>query len=390
MRSVLMVTGAYHPEISSGGEQCRTIARLLRGRADVEVLTTSVDPALPRHDRVDGVAVTRIRVDVRSAISKARAFRRMSIDLVRLVRRCDIVHIHGYSTKNVLVTIIAKLFRKPVVMSLHTAGFDEPAAIERQGSLALWAFLSADLYLCVSRGLVDTYLAAGLPAEKIRLVPNGIDVNRFQPASGAEQAVERQQLGLPPDRPVIVCVGFFSADKQPRVLFDAWLSLPPRDPAPTLLFVGATKSPYFEIDGRIADHMQADAVRVGLSDRLRFAGVTHEVAKYLRAADIYVLPSKREGLPVALLEAMACGLPCIASRLPGSTDAVIEHDVNGLLTPPGDVASLAASLSRLLADPALGQRLGAAARATILHRYSSADIADRWLEAYDLIPSSPR
>src|SRR5688500_2902545 len=234
-----MVTGAYYPEISSGGVQCRSMAQQLRGRADVRVLTTAVDPALPRHDRIDDVPVTRIRVDVRSELSKIRAFRRMVIDLIRLVRWSDVVHLHGYSTKNVIVTMIAKAWRKPVVMSLHTAGFDEPAVIERQGSLAYWAFLSADRYLSVSHGLVETYLAAGLPPEKISLVPNGIDLDRFRPATSAERGMLRQQLGLPADLPIIVCVGFFSADKQPRVLFDAWLSIVRSGAAPpALVFVG--------------------------------------------------------------------------------------------------------------------------------------------------------
>ncbi len=384
---VLMVTGAYYPEISSGGEQCRNMARQLRGRADVQVLTTSVDPSLPRHDRIDDVPVTRIRVNVRSEISRLRALRRMVIDLVRLVSHTDVVHIHGYSTKNVLVTIVAKTFRKPVVMSLHTAGFDEPAAIEEQGSLALWAFLSADLYLSVSRGLVDTYLAAGMPPDKIRLVPNGIDLHRFRPASAAEQGSLRGQLGLPLDTPIVVFVGFFSADKQPRVLFDAWLSML-RDGAfrPALVFVGATQSAYFEVDDSIAAGMQADAAAAGVSHLLRFAGVTHDVPSYLRAADVFVLPSRREGLPVALLEAMACGLPSVASRLPGATDVVIEHGVNGLLVTPGDVPELAAAVTMLLGDRPRRERLGGAARATIADKYSTATVADRWLEAYQLTP----
>ena len=388
---VLMVTGAYHPEISSGGEQCRNIARQLSGRAEVNVLTTSVDASLPRHDRVDDVPVTRIRVDVRSEVSRLRALRRMVIDLIRLVRRSDIVHIHGYSTKNVLVTIVAKAFRKPLVMSLHTAGYDEPAAIEQQGSLALWAFLSADLYLSVSRGLVDTYLAAGLPEEKIRLVPNGIDIDRFQPATAAEQQALRGELGLPADTPIIVFVGFFSADKQPRVLFDAWRSVL-RDGAgqPALVFVGATRSAYFEVDDTIAPAMLRDAEADDVADLLQFAGVTHDVPSYLRAADVFVLPSKREGLPVALLEAMSCGLPCIASRLPGSTDAIIEDGVNGVLITPGHPGELAAALAALLTDRDRRLRLGAAARATIAREYSSATVADRWLEAYDLIPALAR
>jgi glycosyltransferase involved in cell wall biosynthesis len=391
MMRVLMVTGAYHPEISSGGVQCRNVARALAGRAEVEVLTTSVDPSLPRHDQVDGVPVTRIRIDVRSGLSKVRAFRRMVLDLVRLVAATDVVHLHGYSTKNVIVTIIAKAFRKRIVMSLHTSGFDEPEAIERQGSLAWWAFLSADLYLSVSSGLVESYLSAGLPPEKILEVPNGIDIERFSPAGFAERQQLRTRLALPAGAPVIVFVGFFSADKQPRVLFDAWRSLAAGSgPPPTLLFVGATASPYFEVNDTIAVEMRAEAERLGLADRLHFTGLTHEVESYLRASDLFVLPSRREGLPVALLEAMACGLPCIASRLRGSTETIIEDEVNGLMTPPGDAAALARAIARVLPDPELQRRLGAAARATITNRYSSATIADRWLEAYDLIPTLAR
>ena len=387
---VLMVTGAYHPEISSGGEQCRNIAQQLRGRAEVHVLTTSVDPSLPRYDRVDDVPVTRIRVDVRSEVSKLRALRRMAIDLIRLVRHCDIVHIHGYSTKNVLVTIVAKAFRKPLVMSLHTAGYDEPAAIERQGSLALWAFLSADLYLSVSRSLVHTYLATGLPEQKIRLVPNGIDIDRFRPATAAEQQALRAELGLPAETPIIVFVGFFSADKQPRVLFDAWLSLLAGGGEAALVFVGATRSAYFEVDDSIAPAMRREATARGVSDLLCFTGVTHDVPSYLRAGDVFVLPSKREGLPVALLEAMACGLACIASRLPGSTDDIIDDDVNGLLTTPGDAGELARAIAAILADPIRLRDLGGAARATVVDRYSSASIADHWLQAYTSVPGRNR
>jgi glycosyltransferase involved in cell wall biosynthesis len=383
---VLMITGAYYPEISSGGEQCRKMAEHLRGRAHVQVLTTSVDPALPRHDEVDGIPVTRIRVDVRSEWSRLRALRRMAVDLFRLVRACDIVHLHGFSTKNVLVTVIAKMVRKPIVMSLHTAGYDEPAEIATHGSLAHWSFLSADQYLSVSPGLVDTFLAAGMPRDRIHLVPNGIDIHRFRPATAAERRVLRESLDLAADRPVIVFVGFFSHDKQPRTLFDAWLRLQHAGRIDaTLLFVGATESAYFEVDGAIAPAMRSDAISAGIADRLRFAGVTRDVPAHLRAADIFVLPSRREGLPVALLEAMSCGLACVASRLPGSTDTIIEHDVNGLLTPTGDVDALTAAIDRLLHDPGCRDRLGAAARSTIVDHFASSAIADRWLDAYQSV-----
>jgi len=391
-RHVLMVTGAYYPEISSGGEQCRSIARHLRGRADVDILATSIDPSLPRRDKIDGVPVTRIPVNVRSTVSRVRALRRLVVDLFRLLRRNDIVHLHGYSAKNVVVTMAAKALGKPIVMTLHTAGHDEPDAIDRHGSLARWAFRSATRYTSVSPALVDAFLAAGMPPEQIVLVPNGIDIDRFTPAETTEREALRASLGLGVDRPVIAFVGFFSKDKQPRVLFDAWLRLQATGRLDaTLLFVGATTSTYFEVDNTIAPAMQADAAASHVADRLHFAGITRDVPAYLRAADIFVLPSRREGLPVALLEAMACGLPCVASRLPGSTDAIIEHGVNGLLTPPGDAPAIADAIERLLKDPAERRRLGAAARATIVQRYSSGYVADCWLEAYQSVdPLSER
>jgi glycosyltransferase involved in cell wall biosynthesis len=157
-----------------------------------------------------------------------------------------------------------------------------------------------------------------------------------------------------------------------------------------LVFVGATQSAYFEVDDSIAPAMQRDAEAGGVATLLRFAGVTHDVSSYLRAADVFVLPSKREGLPVALLEAMSCGLACIASRLPGSTDAIIDDGVNGVLCEPGNVKELAGALAALLPDRERRARLGDAARATIAAKYSSATVADRWLEAYDLTPAVAR
>jgi glycosyltransferase involved in cell wall biosynthesis len=381
--NVLMVTGAYHPEISSSGLQCQAVARMVRDAASIEVLTTATDPSLSMRDLVEGVRVRRVHVDVTSRLSKIRATAVIAMRLVRSLPRVDLVHIHGFSTKNVLVTAAAKMFRRPIVMSLHTAGHDEPETVRAQGPVAWWTYSSADLYLSVSPALVDTYLAAGLPGDRIRLVTNGIDVDRFSPASPAERCELRRRLGLPTDQPIVLFVGFFSREKQPHVLLEAWLALHrDRALASTLVFVGATRSKYFEVDADLESDMRAAARARGVEDRLVFAGQTLDVQDYFRAADVFVLPSSREGLPVALLEAMACGLPCIASRLPGSTDVVIEDGVNGLLVPPGDSASLAHALAAVLGDTERASGLGRAARATVEARFASGRVADAWLEAY--------
>jgi glycosyltransferase involved in cell wall biosynthesis len=379
---VLMVTGAYYPEISSGGLQAQIMAAALGDAAVVQVLTTALDLTTPTRSELDGVVVTRIHL--RSAAgSKLPALFSILPAMIRLVAWCDVVHVHGVSAKNIPLNVLARFVGKPVVLSLHTMGADEPAIVRRSGWAAWWAFRSCARYLSVSEGLLRSYLAAGLPADRIEQVANGIDINRFAPASVAEKRRLRRSLGLDPDRPLVVFVGFFSHDKQPRVLFDAWLRL--RDSHSidaSLVFVGTTDASHFEVDDRLAPAMRSEAEARSLGDRLTFAGSVHHVQDYLRAADVFVLPSRREGMPVALLEAMSCGLPCIASRLPGATDTMIDDGVSGLLVPTGDVDAFADALRGVLSDPERASRIGAAARAFVTAHFSASRIAAQWLANY--------
>src|SRR5262249_29435132 len=211
--SVLLVSGAYYPEISAAGLQCQNVARVLRGRVRMSVLVTAVDPSLPSSDVVEGVPVTRLRLDVRSRASKASASIRMMGKLAAALPGVDLVHLHGFSQKNVPVAVMAKLLGKPSVLTLHTAGQDEPQAADARGSLAGWAFRSAALILPVSPNLVRRCEDAGIPPSQIRLAPNGIDLERFRPPTSAERVELRHEFGWKDDEQVIVFVGFFSRDK---------------------------------------------------------------------------------------------------------------------------------------------------------------------------------
>lgn len=378
-----MVTGAYYPEISSGGLQTRLMAAAMRGEAVVRVLTTALDMSTPRHSTIDDVDVTRIHLRAINAGSKMAVTGVIVPEILRLVAWSDVVHLHGVSSKNILVTAAARLLGKPVVLSLHTMGADEPVPVKKQGMLAWWAFRSAARYMAVSAGLRQSFIDGGMPADRIEQVANGIDTSEFSPAPAEEKRRLRKSLGLDPDRPLVLFVGFFSHDKQPRVLFDAWMQLRDTHGIDTsLVFVGATKSGYYEVDESLAGNMRAEADARGLGDRLTFTGSLHEVHEYFRLADVYVLPSRREGLPVALMEAMSCGLPCVASRLPGATDTLIEDGVSGLLVPPGDVTAFANGLKTMLTDPARAQHMGIAARAFVTERFSATTIAARWLANY--------
>jgi glycosyltransferase involved in cell wall biosynthesis len=379
---VLMVTGAYFPETSGGGLQARAVIRALRSDADFVVLTTSADPSLPDRSDEDGIAIRRVHVDMQSAVSKLTAAVRFAAAFVGLTPGIDIVNLHGFSRKAIMLAALSRVFGKRFVLTLQTSGHDEPPAARDAGWAAYWAYKSADLYLSVSPGISRRYLNANLPASRLRQVCNAVETDRFRPPRAGEREELRRELGLPADLALVLFVGFFSRDKRPAAAYSAWSDIARRGMPSGLVMIGATRAVHGEVDTTLAPAIRGRAAGDGIADRLFLIESTTVIEKYFRAADVYVLPSVREGLPLALIEAMSSGLPCVASRLDGSTDVLIEDQVNGLLVAPDDGAGMTAAISLLLANRGMAARLGAAARATVLERYAIQTTASSWLAAY--------
>jgi glycosyltransferase involved in cell wall biosynthesis len=251
-----------------------------------------------------------------------------------------------------------------------------------------WAFLRADLYLSVSPGLSRAYLDAGLPGTRLRQVCNAVDTERFKPVSAEERAALRAELALPQDLPLVLFVGVFTPDKRPQLLYRAWARMAAAGVKTAIVFIGATRPLNPEIDGGLADLIREQARADGLAPLVLFVEASHTIEQYFQAVDVYVLPSVREGLPIALLEAMSCALPCVASRLPGATDVLIDHGVNGLLVAPDDPDGLVDAIGSLIRNREMTARLGAAARDTVVERYSIQRTAAAWLTAYREVAAS--
>jgi mannosyltransferase len=300
------------------------------------------------------------------------------------------VHLHGFSQKSILVVLLAKLSGKRIVLTLHTAGQDEPDSVRRQGRLAAWAYARADLYIAISAPLAASLVQAGVPPSRLWRGSNGLDLRRFRPADAGEQSGLRLALGLPQNGVLILFVGIFSADKGPHVLFDAWRRVAAGPGAASwLVYVGTTKSRYYEVDETLASDIRDIAEREGLAGRVVFVGETHAIEQYYRAADVFVFPTRREAFGMALVEAMASGLPCIASRLPGVTDDIVADGETGLLVEPHDVNALAAALARVLTDRAFAGRLGRAARQAVDPRFAIERTARLTLDAYRRVLNTP-
>ena len=379
-----MVTGAYAPEMSGAALQCRALLGVLGERIDAAVLTTTLSSSRAP-EVIDGVPVLRVPVHIGRRGSEMRAAAALALGLVRLARHRSIVHFHGFSRKSLLLMTLARAMCKRRVVKLTSVGHDDPLSVRAQGPLPASIYRSADVFVVVSPRQRELCHEAGIPAARIRMIPNGVNLQRFQPSGHEERVRLRRALSLPAAGPVILFVGFFSDDKQPHVLFDAWRRLGTR--GGTLVFVGATRSHYYEIDATLADRLRAEAASFG--NRVVFVERADTIEQYYGAADIFALPSRREGLPNALLEAMASGLGCIASHLPGVTDTLIEDGVSGTLVAPGEPSALARALDVLLADTAMRQRFGAAARATVARSYGIEATALAYLDLYGAL-NSPR
>jgi len=210
-----------------------------------------------------------------------------------------------------------------------------------------------------------------------------VDLERFCSSANDDHNTLRQELSIPKRSPIVLFVGFFSQEKRPHLLFEAWANVE-RSAAPetTLLLVGATKSSYYEVDEALAEGIRNQAIDLDLDGHIHFIESTDEIERFYRAADVFVLPSVREGLPNVLLEAMASGVACIATRLTNVTDSVIEDGRNGLLVPPDDVFALECAMQQLLSDPVLTARLGHEARRTTVARYGIDQVAESYLTAY--------
>jgi glycosyltransferase involved in cell wall biosynthesis len=205
----------------------------------------------------------------------------------------------------------------------------------------------------------------------IQLIPNGVDTRRFQTDCevGVGKALDNRPGG---HLQTVVCVSRLSYEKGVDVLLQSWRLVHKELPQARLLIVG---------DGSLKRQLLRMVEALEIAQCVEFTGERDDVPAQLRRSSIAVSPSRHEGMPNAVLEAMACGLPCVATRVSGSED-IIEQGVNGLLVEIEDYQGMARALLTLLRDPALTQKLGYAARSTIEQRYALEHSMELYIELY--------
>jgi glycosyltransferase involved in cell wall biosynthesis len=282
-------------------------------------------------------------------------------------RRCDVVHAHnGVWAKAALASRSAHV--PATVSTLHGFAFGERWPSE---PLRWWGARNSDIVVAVSaslrRHLVER---TRLPASKVTMLSNGIDTRRFAP--GRPSGTMRTRFGIAADVPVVGCVARLDRIKNHIVLLASLKLVSASFPQARLVLVG---------EGPLHEELEAQAADMGLSNSVIFAGACADPALLYRDLDAFALASLSEGTSISVLEAMASGVPVVATAVGGTPD-LLADGACGLLVPSGDSAAMAAAITRLLGDSKLRGQLAAAARERVVSGFSRSSMVIAYEELY--------
>lgn len=299
--------------------------------------------------------------------------RRVVSDLAQLIRQqgIDIVHCHLYHAA-LYGRLAARRARVASVVTVHNVYAQSKW---HRRLLNRWLARRTAKIVAVSEAVGHDVLRHDrVDQQRLAVIPNGIDLQAAQ--SHLSPAEARRRLVLPEDAQVIACVGRLEKQKGHRFLFEALAELRARrGDCPYLLLVG---------DGGEREGLQQAIAALRLDDRVRLLGTRRDIADILRAADLFVLPSLWEGLPLAMLEAMAAGVPVVASRVGGVGEVLADNMDNtfGLAVPPADVAALSAAIDELLMNDERRRALGQRGAERVGQHYSAQAMIARLTKIY--------
>ncbi len=369
-RRVLFCTLGYEPGPVGGAErQARLQAEELARRGySVEVVTQRSGQT--GTGRVGGIRVTRLPCFGAGTARTGTYLPFLVAWLLLNVGRYDIVHVHLANLQADVVALAGRLGRVPIYIKIATGGPEGEIARMRK---VAWAtryvgIRSARRVQAISAEIETDLALLGIPTERVVHIPNGLDAHVYHPVSAHERAALRRELDLPKDELLVLYAGRFARYKGILDLLEAWRQVTPSVPA-TLVVVGEAA-------------LDAPVGELPETPRTIVRPWSPRIASYFQACDLYVHPSYSDGMPNVVLEAMACGLAVVATRV-AAVPTMIEDGVTGRLVEIGSIEGLRAAIEGLAGDPETRTRLGLAAAEHVAATYPIARVVDLIEETYE-------
>lgn len=366
---VAHIIQSYPPVLGGAQRQLQRLGPLLERRGIASTVITRRRPGTPRRAREPGLEVVRVPVPAHGAAASL-AYTAGGIAALARVRP-DVIHVYDLLSPATIALAGSALTRAPVVAKALSEGrggdvdrlLHKPLGARR---LAIETRRFA-AFICLSDEVEGELRAHGVPPDRLRRIPNGVDPTRFYPASDdREREAIRRDLGLRVDGPLSLYCGRFAGVKRVEVLVEAFRAAPGR-----LLLVG---------DGQDEERLRSLAADPALEGRVEVRSTVEDPAPLYRSADIYLSASATEGMSGSVLEAMASGLPIVAAAASGMGELLAGGC--GVLVDEPSPAALAEAVAALARDAGRRAGLGSAARARVRERYGLEVVADRLAGLY--------
>jgi glycosyltransferase involved in cell wall biosynthesis len=397
---ICILTETYHPVIGGGETQARALAEgFLTAGHRVSLLTRRSSPQLAAREVIGGVPVQRLGPSGSRHLNKWGLALTAGRALRRGADRFDVALVCGYRVLGIPAVATCRRLGKRSVLKADSLGEWSGdyfrAGLKKVGlrpsfppfrlamALRNRRLLRADRFVAISSEIAAELKAGGVPPTSIAHIPNSVDIDRFHPAAADEKCALRRRLGLPEKDPLAIYTGRLVSYKGLPLLVGVWREIAARHPRARLLLVGAGGLDIHNCESEL----RAFVGRHGLEGQITFVGPVDDVPSWLRAADLFVLPTENEAFGISLIEAMACGLPAVATPVGGVRD-ILRDGANGLSVEPRDGPGLRTALERLLTDPGLAARLGRQGREDACRKYTAERVVGLYIRLLDEITES--
>jgi len=381
-----------------GGEtQARLLAEgLITHGHSVIILTRRSSAALPQHENYGAVSVHRLAPVGSAQLKKWGLLFSGFTALVRLRNQYDLIFVSGYRIIGLTAVLVGKLLRKLIVLKADSQGELSGEFFEsglKKFSLSRSALLfrlflgfrnvilkKADAFSAISPEIASEWTSNEVPPNKIHLIPNAVDTNRFTPVSTEEKSLLRTKLKLSSSATIAIYTGRLVSYKGLPLLMKVWDDVRHCHKNAILLLAGTGGLDIHNCETQLRNAVKS----AHLEKNVLFLGSVENIPEYLQASDLFVFPTENDAFPSSVIEAMACGLPVVTTPV-GAIKTIVADQETGLIVEPGNRQQLYEALLTIISDKTLAFRLGQASRQIVEERYSAGSMVAKYLALFESI-----
>ena len=380
-----MITSAYYPEYSGAATQCHSLSKkLLDKGCKVIVVTYTKDANLLTQEWIDGIDVRRIHVREKGFTGLVTALRLLFV-LIKEIREFKIIHFHGFNNHLLWVVWFGSIFRKKVIMKISMMEVDNTEVMMNRGLFHRIVYKHFDKIVATTSVMMKEFQEYPSLNTIWVHIPNGVDTDLFHPVNESEKTKLKSQLGLPISRKIIIFNGIICMRKGIDILLSAWQSLKQElnELCPLLLLVGPFESDIWKYKSETDQLKKRIMVLIKkYPNEVFHFRMKQEIEFYYKAADIFVLPSRNEGLPNALLEAMSSGLACIIMENEGHQE-VINNKIDGIIFKYESAVDLKINLLEIVQNEEKLVSLQKSGRMKVKKLYNINEVAYKYRQLYN-------